>query len=112
MVRSKTELIIADKLFNADIFYEYEKPLDGHIRIGRIFPDFSFADAAGEQIIWEHFGRMDDPQYVKGHEWKMKWYEDNVFTEDENLFFTTETLDSGIDSSELDRIIKKIEELI
>ena len=112
MVRSKTELIIADKLFNAGIAYDYEKPLDGSIRKGRIFPDFSFADAAGDLIIWEHFGRMDDPQYVRGHEWKMKWYSDNGFIEGENLFLSTETLDSGIDSSELERIIEQIDELI
>lgn len=112
MVRSKIELIIADKLFNAGIFYEYEKPLDGSIRKGRIFPDFSFADAAGDRIIWEHFGRMDDPQYLKGHEWKMKWYAENGFSEGENLFLTKETLDSGIDSSELDRLIEQIQELI
>lgn len=112
MVRSKTELIIADKLFNADVAYDYEKPLDGSIRKGRIFPDFSFADAAGDLIIWEHFGRMDDPQYVKGHDWKMKWYSQNGFSEGENLFVTKETLDSGIDSSDLERILLQIDELI
>ena len=106
------ELIIADKLFNADIAYDYEKPLEGSVRKGRIFPDFSFADASGDLIIWEHFGRMDDPQYVKGHEWKMKWYAENGFSEGENLFSTTENLNSGIDSSELDRILNQIGELI
>ena len=55
---------------------------------------------------------MDDPQYVKGHEWKMKWYAENGFSEGENLFLTTETLDSGIDSSELDQVIEQIDELI
>lgn len=112
MVRSKTELIIADKLFNADITYEYERPFDGPVRKGRIFPDFSFVDAAGDIIIWEHFGRMDDPKYVKGHDWKMKWYEQNGFVEGENLFLTTETLDSGIDSSELDRVLDEIDDLV
>jgi len=112
MVRSKTELIIADKLFNADIAYDYEKPLDGPIRKGRIFPDFSFTDAAGDLIIWEHFGRMDDPQYVKGHNWKINWYAENGFSEGENLFLTKESLDSGIDSSELERVLKQIDELI
>ncbi|MGB3225456.1 MAG: AAA family ATPase [Desulforhopalus sp.] len=112
MVRSKTELIIADKLFKADISYDYEKPLDGSIRKGRIFPDFSFIDAAGDLIIWEHFGRMDDPQYLKGHDWKMKWYSDNEYIEGENLFLTKETLDSGIDSSELERVLEQIDEMI
>jgi len=112
MVRSKTELIIADKLFNAGIAYEYERPFEGSVRKGRIFPDFSFVDAAGDIIIWEHFGRMDDPKYVKGHDWKMKWYEQNGYVEGENLFLTTETLDSGIDSSELDRVLDEIDDLV
>ncbi len=112
MVRSKTELIIADKLFNAGISYEYEKPLDGETRRSRIFPDFSFTAAAGDLIIWEHFGRMDDPKYVDGHEWKMKWYADNGFVEGENLFLTKETLASGVKSEDFDVVLAKIQEAI
>ena len=112
MVRSKSELIIADKLFKAGLDYEYEKPLNGTTRRGRIFPDFSFVDAAGDQVIWEHFGRMDDPQYLKGHEWKMKWYKENGFEEGENLFLTTETLSSGLDSAELERVMENIQEIV
>ncbi len=112
MVRSKTELIIADKLYNANIDYDYERPLDGVVRKGRIFPDFSFIDAAGDLIVWEHFGRMDDPQYVKGHEWKIKWYNENNFTEGDNLFISKETLSSGVDSSRLDGIIEQINQLV
>jgi ATP-dependent exoDNAse (exonuclease V) alpha subunit len=108
MVRSKSELIIADKLFNAEIAYEYEKPLDGAQRKGCIFPDFSFTDAAGDLIIWEHFGRMDDPKYVDGHDWKLKWYADNGFNVGENLFLTTETLSSGVNSSDFDQVLAKV----
>lgn len=112
MVRSKTELIIADKLFDAGLAYDYEKPLDGTARPGRIFPDFSFVDAAGDLVLWEHFGRMDDPQYVKGHEWKMQWYADNGFNVGKNLFLTQETLESGIDSTSLDSVIEMISEAV
>lgn len=112
MVRSKTELIIADKLFKAGIPYDYERPLDGSVRKGRIFPDFSFSDASGDLIIWEHFGRMDDPQYLKGHEWKMNWYEQNGFVNGENLFVTEETLASGIDSSQLEKTLETIQDLV
>lgn len=112
MVRSKTELIIADKLYRANVTYDYEKAMDGPVRKGRIFPDFSFADASGDLIVWEHFGRMDDPQYLKGHEWKMKWYEQNGFVKGENLFVTEETLASGIDSSALELTLEAILELV
>ena len=96
----------------ADLVYDYEKPFNGSKRKGRIFPDFSFTDASGDLIIWEHFGRMDDPQYVKGHDWKIKWYADNDFIEGRNLFVTTETLTSGVDSSKLDDPLSKIKDLI
>ena len=112
MVRSKTELIISDKLFKAGVTYDYEKPLDGPVRKGRIFPDFSFTDASGDRLIWEHFGRMDDPNYVKGQSWKMKWYSDNGFSEGKNLFLTKETLASGIDSTELERVLAKIKDFV
>jgi hypothetical protein len=112
MVRSKTELIIADKLFDAGLAYDYEKPLDGTARPGRIFPDFSFVDAAGDLVVWEHFGRMDDPQYRQGHDWKMQWYADNGFCLGLNLFITEETLGSGIDSSALDKMITTIRQAV
>ena len=112
MVRSKSELLITEKLHKAGLAYDYEKPLDGTKRLGRIFPDFSFTDASGDLIIWEHFGRMDDPKYVDGHDWKMQWYADNGFVKDSNLFVTEETRDSGIDSTELESLVGKIKELV
>lgn len=112
MVRSKFELIIADKLHNAGIAYDYEKPLDGSNRPGRIFPDFSFTDAAGDLVIWEHFGRMNDPEYLRGHDWKMQWYRDNGIEKGTNLFVTEETRDSGVDSNAFDAIIGPLQAAI
>jgi hypothetical protein len=63
LVRSKSELIIADKLFARDIDYAYEQPLvlpDGRVR----YPDFTFTDhARGVAFYWEHLGLLDDPGY-------------------------------------------------
>ena len=55
---------------------------------------------------------MDDPNYIKGHSWKMKWYSDNGFSEGKNLFLTKETLASGIDSTELERVLAKIKDFV
>ena len=41
-----------------------EKALDGEKVPGRLHLDFSFADAAGDRIIWEHLGMMHDEEYV------------------------------------------------
>lgn len=63
LVRSKSELVIADKLFGRGIEYAYEQPLptgEGRIR----YPDFTIADQArGVTFYWEHLGLLDDPEY-------------------------------------------------
>ena len=63
LVRSKSELVIADKLHARGIEYAYEQPLvlsNGRTR----YPDFTIADhARGETFYWEHLGMLNDPGY-------------------------------------------------
>ena len=63
LVRSKSELVIADKLHARGVDYAYEQPLvvgDGRVR----YPDFTIADhARGVTYYWEHLGLLDDPGY-------------------------------------------------
>lgn len=63
LVRSKSELVIGDKLHSRRIDYAYEQPLvlgNGRIR----YPDFTIADhARGVTFYWEHLGMLDDPGY-------------------------------------------------
>ena len=62
-MRSKSELVIADKLHARDIDYAYEQPFmlpNGRIR----YPDFTITDhARGVTFYWEHLGLLDDPRY-------------------------------------------------
>ncbi len=63
LVRSKSELVIADKLHARGIDYAYEQPLvlpNGRVR----YPDFTITDhARGVTFYWEHLGMLDDPGY-------------------------------------------------
>jgi hypothetical protein len=63
LVRSKSEVIIADKLFGRGVDYAYEQSLvmsKGQQR----YPDFTIADhARGVTYLWEHLGLMADPAY-------------------------------------------------
>lgn len=63
LVRSKSELVIADKLHARRIDYTYEQPLvlsNGRTR----YPDFTIADhARGVTFYWEHLGMLDNPGY-------------------------------------------------
>jgi hypothetical protein len=90
MVRSKSELLIAEKLFALGMNYQYERILEGTTRPGRLRPDFSFVDAAGDLLVWEHLGRIDRVDYRDGWKWKREWYTQNGYVEGKTLFTSTE----------------------
>ena len=79
MVRSKSELVIANMLWQMDIDYMYEDPVEGEQVPGKVRPDFSFVDPAGDLIIWEHLGMLSRDDYRKSWEWKKDWYAKNGF---------------------------------
>lgn len=73
MLRSKSEVIIANLLHERNVPFKYEQPLfagDGTLRL----PDFTIT-WAGKTYYWEHLGRLDLTDYAE--EWKQKrvWYE-------------------------------------
>jgi hypothetical protein len=72
MVRSKSEVIVANLLTAAGIPFRYEVPLfapDGTFYL----PDFTI-DWRGKKFFWEHLGMLRDPKYRKAWEAKKKWY--------------------------------------
>lgn len=74
LVRSKSEIVIADKLFARGVDYAYEQPLilpNGRVR----YPDFTIADhARGVTYYWEHLGLLQDPGYRARWESKRSEY--------------------------------------
>ena len=74
LVRSKSELVIADKLHARGIDYAYEQPLmlpNGRTR----YPDFTITDhARGVTFYWEHLGMLDDQGYRARWEGKRAEY--------------------------------------
>lgn len=72
MVRSKSELIIANLLHERGVAFEYETPLiapDGTMYL----PDFSVT-WNGEKWYWEHWGMMSSEKYAKHRNEKKTWY--------------------------------------
>ena len=72
MVRSKSEVIIANLLTTAKIPFRYEVPLfapDGTMYL----PDFTI-DWRGRKFFWEHLGMLDKPEYKKKWGQKKQWY--------------------------------------
>lgn len=114
MVRSKSELAIAIELQRLDMWDRcyYERPLDGTRAPGRLRPDFTFIDAAGDPIIWEHLGMLDKESYRKSWEWKLEWYTQNGFVPGRNLFTTQDDTSGGLDQAELTRVAEEIDDML
>lgn len=73
MVRSKSEVIIANMLFERDVPFMYESPLyapDGTF----VLPDFTIK-AQGQEWYWEHVGMLHDESYRNRWETKRAWYD-------------------------------------
>ena len=73
MVRSKSELIVANLLHERGVPFKYESALlapDGTM----FLPDFTIT-WDGEQWYWEHWGMMSSEKYAEHRDKKKTWYE-------------------------------------
>ncbi len=112
LVRSKSEVIIANMLYDAGLkdYYEYEKEIDLG-EDGKRIPDFTIEDAeTGICYYWEHCGMLGDASYSKRWEDKKKVYEKHGIVEGKNLFVTKDSLNGAIDSNAIKEIIDKLKE--
>lgn len=112
MVRSKSELVIANILFQLNIPYEYEQKLELPTVHRLVRPDFRFADPAGEPILWEHLGMLARDDYRTSWERKREWYKENGFLEGLNLFTTQDDDNGGLDSVSVGQVAAKIKPLL
>lgn len=113
MVRSKSEVIIANILYHnrKDILYKYEKPLEvmENGRQKTIYPDFTILNKnTGEVTYWEHAGRMDDPHYASEFVKKMNTYIDNDLLLGRDVVVSFESLINPLDIKVVKRLVKQI----
>ena len=110
-VRSKSEIIIAEMLDRYDIPYLYEKPLcfdSGKV----VHPDFTLLNVKErKEIIWEHFGMMDDADYRNKAFAKIREYETNGFYQGLNFICTMETGRFPINTKSLDNMVQRVFEV-
>jgi hypothetical protein len=71
LVRSKSEMLIANEFYRRGILYEYELPDDN---LQNALPDFILQEY--DNVIIEHLGLMTDAEYHKRWNEKAKQYED------------------------------------
>ena len=114
LLRSKSELIIYERLLHYKLNPIYEKELI--IKDVRKIPDFTIDDSEmGITYYWEHLGMLSDPEYLARWNKKKEWYKANdILTPEEGegrrgvLILTEEKQNSGISVPEIDEIIKKV----
>ena len=82
--------------------------VDHHI----LRPDFTFADPAGEPILWEHLGMLSRDDYRQGWEWKKAWYERNGCTLGQNLFTSQDDERGGLDSQQIRVVAEAVNKLL
>ena len=111
LVRSKSELVIANLLYHHNLPYHYEKPLK--LSSGQwIHPDFSFADPGGDPIAWEHLGMMAKKEYSDGWSRRRAQYLASGFVLGENLFTSEDGPDGSLNAQVLAQTATKIQEKI
>lgn len=100
MVRSKSEVIIANLLHQNNIEFEYERRLQA-IDGSYYLPDFTIMHR-GREYYWEHLGMLDIPKYKAHWETKKQWY---------NKFFPNQlltTVDGGTLTTDAQTIIDQL----
>ncbi len=113
-VRSKSEVIIADRLSHYNVSYTYEKALT--IDDVTKYPDFTIEDEeSGQTYYWEHLGMLQNEEYEKRWKEKLAWYKSNgivPYGEEKIprgvLIISKDTEQGGISSQDIDEKIATI----
>ena len=107
VVRSKSEKIIADLLYQLGIPYVYECPLD--TPGGLVYPDFTILDINTRKVYyWEHRGRLDNLDYVENNIWKTHLYAAAGIFLGHNLLLSEETGDSPLRIKDVEAMIRAV----
>lgn len=105
-VRSKSEILLANMLYQRGIPYRYECAvyLDNN---EKVFPDFTVLNVRlRKQICHEHFGRMSDPEYAEKAINKLSTYNRNGYYLGDQLTCTWESGKQPLNVREFERIIE------
>ena len=86
LVRSKSEVLLADMLYYHGIEYEYEKEL---VLNGKILhPDFTIPLPGERVLYWEHLGMLGEPSYDRNWSYKSRIYAESGISEGNGLIIT------------------------
>jgi hypothetical protein len=105
-VRSKSEIILADIFDSYPIPRKFECPVklyNGKI----IHPDFTLLNVRErKEFIWEHFGRADDPGYMRYNVTRLNALIRSGFIPGVNMIMTFETGETPLDTNTVKALIE------
>ena len=106
-VRSKSEQLIADRLYYSGIPYRYEYPFV--LKNGKhVYTDFTILNVRTRtEYRLEHFGGMDEPSYRSNAFFKIADYGNNGLLMGKHIIYTFEDKANPLDSRYLDLLIRK-----
>lgn len=106
-VRSKSEVIISEILKELGIPYLYEAPLKLK-GVGTVYPDFKLLNVKERRTIYlEHFGMMDNPEYLENFFKKQKSYVTNGILPGRDIIFTFESSRNPLDITAVRNMLKE-----
>ena len=106
-VRSKSEVIIADRLYTSGIPYKYECPL---IVGNEVFhPDFTILRVSDRKILYlEHNGKVGNLEYGDDMVDRINKYSLAGILQNDKLYFTFESANRPLDVRTLDKMINEV----
>ena len=106
-VRSKSEVIIADRLYTSGIPYKYECPLIIGDEV--IYPDFTILRVSDRKILYlEHNGKVGDQEYGDDMVDRINKYSLAGIMQNDKLYFTFESANRPLDVRTLDKMINEV----
>lgn len=108
LVRSKSELVIAEILHSYHIPFRYEERIVLYDKEGNkhyVYPDFCILTPLQERIFWEHLGMLSNADYREHNEQKFQLYFENGITIPKNLIVTMDDAEGGLDIEAITRVI-------
>jgi hypothetical protein len=103
LVRSKSEVVVANVLTKLGIDYKYEEPVEVAPHDFRL-PDFTIS-FKGKTWYWEHLGMLNLESYKKEWEQKKAWYKKHKLIE--KIITSQDGPDGGIDSLQIEKTAKE-----
>lgn len=108
LVRSKSEVMLADMYYELGIPYRYEAQL--LLRNGKKkYPDFTLLKTKTREIIYhEHLGLLDNEQYRQANLTKLDEYRKNGIYPGKNLIITYEGVGAYLNIKEIKHMVREL----